>query len=113
LAKGDPSLHRIPGSRRFVPATTEDGKIVEADGQDTFDYGIASFQAAPHASAKPAKAPSGKRQYRTFPIGSTKTPAASSFRGLSTRADTCPVATLAPRPASKNLQESRPSLRVQ
>ncbi|MFT7310778.1 MAG: hypothetical protein ACI853_001269, partial [Paracoccaceae bacterium] len=38
-------------------------------------------------------------------------PAASSFRGLSTRADAAPTTNVAQRPASKNLQESSRSLR--
>ncbi|MGP6089904.1 hypothetical protein, partial [Antarctobacter jejuensis] len=46
----------------------------------------------------------------TFPIVSATTPAASSFRGLSTRADARRTPAVTQRPASKNLQDSGPSL---
>ncbi|WP_217805714.1 hypothetical protein, partial [Roseovarius sp. A-2] len=46
-----------------------------------------------------------------FPHRPQPAPAASSFRGLSTRAERSSDGKVAPRPASKNLQDSGNSLR--
>jgi hypothetical protein len=106
LPKADPDLPCISGQCRLAPSFAEHGKIAETqrqtDSRTNPNHIIGSFWANPIAAVMPAD----HRRPRAFPIASTQPPAASSLGGFSTRADTGPAATAAPRPASKNLHLS-------
>lgn len=111
LVNTGPDLRSIPGKRPLVAKSEKHNKPAEAGRQRPRYYRAARLGAPSRISAASTKARFHQQPNCAFPIGPTKTPAASSFRGLSTRANTRPAANITQRPASKNLQDSRHSLR--
>lgn len=110
LVNTGPDLRSIPGKHPLVPNSEKHNKPAEAGRKRPRYYRAARLAAPPRISAVSTKARFHQQPICAFPIGPTKTPAASSFRGLSTRADTGPAAKITQRSASKNLQGRSRSL---
>ena len=111
-AKAGPHLRCVPGWCRFASGNAAHCKIADARlrkrSHPNPDRVIASLCGNPFAADAPTNGHLDQPQPHAFPIGSTQPPAASSLGGFSTRAETGPAATVAPRPASKNLHRNGP-----
>jgi hypothetical protein len=88
--------------RQALPNTAKLAETQRQTGPRTNpNHVIGSFWANPVAEIVPA----GHRRPRAFPHKLDPAPAASSWGGFSTRADTAPPATVTPQPASKNFTD--------
>ena len=107
-----PEPHRL--RHAFTPSRNPPRQHRRAAPRSTADRcrGTQPQAARCNRCSPPSSARRRQRQPARFPHRRLRqTPAASSFRGLSTRAAPAPAANVTPRPASKNLQGSGRSCR--